>query len=140
MKLSRRDLAILLPAIGAAQAAPQNGLLPSKAYHSSQLPYEGDAKKKGRAFFRGSNHSGFNIEMHETVLGAGVQTHAPHKHEHEEIIIVVEGSAERYLEGEREPVEAGSVIYCGSNQMHTIRNIGTTPCRYYVIELRGKDA
>jgi len=139
MTLSRRDLALLFPALGAAQQA-QNELLPSKIYHSAQLPYKGDAKKKGRAFFRGANHSGFQFEMHETVLGPGTQTHAPHKHEHEEIIILVEGSVERHLDGATEPVEAGSVIYFGSNQMHSVRNIGTAPCRYYVIELRGKES
>jgi quercetin dioxygenase-like cupin family protein len=143
MKLSRRDLALLFPALGAAQSVPQqaqNGLLPSKIYHSAQLPYKGDQKKKGRAFFRGVNHSGFQFEMHETVLGPGTETHAPHKHEHEEIIILVEGSVERHLDGATEPVEAGSVIYFGSNQMHSVRNIGTSPCRYYVIELRGKES
>jgi mannose-6-phosphate isomerase-like protein (cupin superfamily) len=37
-------------------------------------------------------------------------------------------------------VEAGSVIYFGSNQMHSIRNAGSAPCRYYVVELRGDEA
>ena len=114
--------------------------MPSKVLHSGQLPYSGDAKKKGRQFFRGANHSGFDIEMHETVLGPGVETHPAHKHEHEEIVIVMEGSVESFLEGKTEVAEAGSVIVNGSNLMHTVKNAGTTPCRYYVIELRGKPA
>jgi quercetin dioxygenase-like cupin family protein len=87
--------------------------------------------------FHGPNHSGFNFEMHETILGAGTRTHAPHKHEHEEIIVVFAGTVETYLEGRTEIAETGSVIYFASNQMHSARNAGTVPCRYYVIELRG---
>lgn len=143
MNFSRRDLTVLLPALVAANAAAQQKqapALPAKVYHSGQIPYEGDNKKKGRRFFYGSNHSGFNFEMHETILGGGTQTHAPHKHVHEEIILVVEGTVESYIDGMTENAEAGSVIYYGSNQMHSARNAGTTQCRYYVIELRGGEA
>ncbi|MBZ5620272.1 MAG: cupin domain-containing protein [Acidobacteriia bacterium] len=140
MKLSRRDLGVLLPALAAVRAAAQQKAapaLPSKIYHNDQIRYEGDETKKGRRFFYGVNRSGFNVEMHETVLGPGTETHAPHKHEHEEIVLVVGGTGETYLEGRTETAEAGSVIYFGSNQMHSVRNAGTTPLRYYVMELRG---
>ena len=36
-------------------------------------------------------------------------------------------------------VEPGSVIFFGSNQMHSARNVGKVPCRYYVVELRGDE-
>ena len=141
MTFSRRDFGVLLPVLaGVAKGQPPARVMPSKVLNSAQLPYSGDARKKGRQFFRGANHSGFDIEMHETVLGPGVETHPPHKHEHEEIIIVLEGSVESFLEGKTEVAEAGSVIVNGSNLMHTVKNAGTTPCRYYVIELRGKPA
>jgi quercetin dioxygenase-like cupin family protein len=55
-------------------------------------------------------------------------------------VIVVEGTAETFVEGKTEVAETGSVIYFGSNQMHSVRNVGTTPCRYYVLELRGSEA
>ena len=137
MSLSRRDLSLLLPVIAAAQQNQGGALLASKVYRDRQIPYEGDSKKKGRRFFYGANRSGFQVEMHETILGADVQTHVPHRHEHEEIVIVFEGTVETWLEGKTAFAEAGSVIYFGSNQMHSARNAGTTPCRYYVIELRG---
>jgi mannose-6-phosphate isomerase-like protein (cupin superfamily) len=143
MEFSRRDLAFLIPALATAGAVAQQrqaSPLPSKAYHNDRIPYEGDAKKKGRQFFTGRTHGGFTLEAHETILGPAVETHAPHKHLHEEIVIVVEGTVEWYLEGRTEMVEAGSVIYFGSNQMHSIRNAGSAPCRYYVVELRGDQA
>ena len=141
MSFSRRDLGLLLPALAAISAqSQQRPTLASRIYHSGQLPYQGDAKKKGRRFFYGKNHSGFSLEMHETILGPGTETHAPHKHEHEEIVIVMEGTVESFLDGVTEVAEPGSVFYYGSNQMHSARNAGTVPCRYLVLELRGNEA
>jgi len=126
-RVSRRDLSWLLPVL-ASQAAAQEkpaGALPSKFYHHDRINYQGDQNKKARRFFFGANRSAFNLEMHETILGPGTQTHAPHKHVHEEIIIVVEGTVEAYLEGQTEKCEAGSVIYFASNQMHSASNAGS---------------
>lgn len=133
----------MLSALAARSAAGQqrqDRTLSSKVYHHNQIPYQGNQQKKGRRFFYGPEHSGFNLEMHETILGAGTETHSPHKHVHEEIVIVIEGTVEAYMEGQTETAEAGSVIFFGSNQMHSARNSGTTPSRYCVIELRGKEA
>ncbi len=146
MTLSRRDIGRLLPALVAAgTAAPALAQAPARArldtrnYHHDRVAYAGDDQKKGRRFFMGETHGGFNVETHETILGVGVETHAPHRHVHEEIIIVVEGTVETYVEGRTETVEAGSVIFYGSNQMHSARNVGTVPARYYVVELRGEE-
>lgn len=140
MNLSRRDLSLAFA--GAMTASGQqrsSTTLPSKMYHHEKIAYTGNDTKKGRRFSFGPNHAGFNIEMHETILAPGTQTHAPHKHQHEEVIIVLEGMVEAYLEGETEVMEPGSVIYFGSNQMHSARNAGKTPSRYYVVELRGSE-
>ena len=132
---------MLLPALAATQAAAgqPGSTLPGRVYQSAQIAYTGDEKKKGRRFFQGAEHSGFNLEMHETVLGPNTETHPPHTHEHEEIIILVEGTVEVSVDGRTETVETGSVIYYEPNRPHSLRNVGTTPCRYYVVELRGKN-
>lgn len=139
MSISRRDLTFLVPALAMTQPR-QTRTLTSNVYHHDKLPYSGDQTKKGRRFFYGANHSGFNLEMHETILGPGKETHPPHKHLHEEIVIVVEGAVEVYLDGKTEVAETGSVIFQGSNQMHSLRNVGAAPCRYYIIEVRGNEA
>lgn len=144
---SRRELGVMLPVLAAAAAvgeshAQQAGAsraLGSRNYHHAHVPYTGNDQKKGRRFFMGETHGGFTVETHETILGAGVETHEPHRHAHEEIIIVVEGRVETYVDGRTEVVEAGSVIFYGSNQMHSARNVGSIPARYYVIELRGDE-
>ncbi len=147
MPLSRRDLAMLLPALAAAQSSPAPAL-PSKVYHPGAYatdPNVGDSTmgtptKKGRALMRGAEHSGFGLEVHETVLGPGTATHAPHKHVHDEMMFIIEGTAEALIEGKAERAESGSLVFYASNQMHNLRNTGTTPCRYLVVELRGKPA
>lgn len=140
MNLSRRQLAALLPANrrraanGGPDAAAVEGL-PERPD-----PVQGRSNEKGRRFFYGHNRSGFNLEMHETILGPGIESHPPHKHVHEEIMIVLEGTAEATIEGKSETAEAGSVIYFASNETHNALNVVTTPCRYYVLELRGDAA
>jgi quercetin dioxygenase-like cupin family protein len=130
-----------LPAPGAAAPAqPPLAMLPGKVYHSAQIPYKGDDTKKARRFFYGTEQSGYALEMHETVLGPGVETHPPHVHPHQEIIIVLEGTVEVSMDGKVQTVEAGSVIFYDPNKPHNLRNAGTTPCRYYVVELRGRNA
>ena len=138
MPISRRHLGLLLPALAAAQQTRTK--LPSKVYHHGAIPYTGDATKKARRFFYGVNRGDFNLEMHETILGPGVQTHPPHQHIHEEIMVVVEGTVEIFIDGKTEVAEAGSVVYYASNQMHNATNVGKVPSRYYIIELRGPEA
>ena len=141
MQISRRDLSVLLTAVAArATAQTKPAAMPTKIFHSDQIAYEGDDKKKGRRFFAGATHTGFHLEVHETILGPGTPTHAPHKHEHEEIIFLASGTLEAFMDGKTERVEAGSTLYFGSNGMHNVRNIGTTPARYFVVELRGAEA
>jgi quercetin dioxygenase-like cupin family protein len=144
-------MVVLLSALAATQATeatagqqaaqgPQKEPLPAKIYHSAAVPYSGNDTKKARRFFYGPEQSGYNLEMHETVLGPGVETHAAHTHPHQEIIILVEGTVQVFMDGRTETVEAGSVIFYEPNRPHNLRNAGTTPCRYYVVELRGRSA
>lgn len=139
MDFSRRHLAALLPALAAAQTG-QRPKLASKVYHSSRIPYKGDEKRKGRQFFLGAERTGYSLELHETILGPGEDNGAPHKQPDEVVMIIVEGAVEALVGEVKETAEAGSVIFVGSKQMHGLRNPGKTPCRYYVIELRGSEA
>jgi quercetin dioxygenase-like cupin family protein len=141
MDLSRRELHFLLPLLAAqGQAQDHPVSLDSKIYHPDQsTDLHGQPKKGGRIFF-GTEHSGFALEMHQTVLGPGVASHPAHKHVHEEIMVVLDGTLETYVEGKTETAEKGAIIYYGSNQLHRVRNAGQVPARYYVLELRGHSA
>ena len=73
------------------------------------------------------------LEVHATTLVPGDASHPPHKHPNEELIIVKEGTLSALANGEWKKVDAGSVIFFGSDQLHGVRNTGNAPATYYVI-------
>jgi XRE family transcriptional regulator, regulator of sulfur utilization len=73
------------------------------------------------------------LEIHITTLKPGEQSHPPHKHANEEILIVKEGDVEALVNGELKRGGPGSLIFQASNQLHNIKNVGTTPATYHVI-------
>ncbi len=55
--------------------------------------------------------------------------------DHEELIVVLEGTGALLLNEDRElPLEVGKVAYCPPNTQHDVKNTGTTVLRYiYVV-------
>lgn len=74
------------------------------------------------------------LEMHITTLNAGQVSHAPHRHPQEELLIVKEGIVETLQNGKASRLGPGSIIFHSSNDLHNIRNAGTTPATYHVIQ------
>src|SRR5215471_21603334 len=87
MKLTRRRLAVLLPAIAPAVVRAQQASkrLPSKAIKFEDMPVKISGQNKSRAILDGETHSGFPVEVHETELPAGGSPHPPHQHISEEM-------------------------------------------------------
>jgi XRE family transcriptional regulator, regulator of sulfur utilization len=76
------------------------------------------------------------LEMHITTLNAGQVSHPPHQHPEEELLIVKEGTVETLQNGKASRLGPGSIIFHSSNDLHNIRNVGTTPATYHVIQWR----
>lgn len=134
--MNRRHLTTLLAAATAARA--QQPALPSKTYKYADLPVRPSANgNKSRPVLDGRTHTGFRVEMHETELGPGLAPHPPHKHVHEEMVIVNEGTIEVTIGGQVSQLGPGSVAYVESNVEHGWRNIGEGRARYYILTLRG---
>ncbi len=136
MNYSRRDLGLLLPALAAASGQAQSKVLPSKVYKYEDLPVRGSS----RAVLNGETHSGFPIELHITELAPGQAPHPPHKHIHEEVLMLRSGMLDATILGETTRVTAGSVLYLASNDLHGWRNPGPDPAQYFVISLGGDKA
>jgi quercetin dioxygenase-like cupin family protein len=131
--MTRRDLTLLsagLMAVAKAQK-PALPVLPSKAYKFDDLVLKGTS----RAVFDGVTHTGYHVDLHETELAPGAAPHAPHRHEHEEMIMLREGTLEVMIEGNVSTVGPGSVVYAASNELHGWKNVGTTKAQYFVIAL-----
>jgi quercetin dioxygenase-like cupin family protein len=135
MELSRRDLAILLPALAAAQDKKPAPTLESRVFEYEDLPVKANGQNKGRAVLNGVTHGGFPVELHMTELGPGQAPHAAHQHSHEEIVMLRRGSLDVTIEGKTTRMTAGSVTSVASGQMHGWRNPGSEPAEYFVIAL-----
>lgn len=138
MKYSRRDLSTLLPilASGCAVALAQpKSALPSKAFKYEDLPVSINGQNKGRAVLNGDTHSSFPIEVHLTELGPGQMPHPPHKHEHEEMLLLQSGTVEVTINGKTTSLTPGSVAYVASNDEHGWRNPGPGSAQYFVVAL-----
>jgi quercetin dioxygenase-like cupin family protein len=131
MNASRREAWGWLAAFFAATAAAADEVLPSKVYRFQDLP----ARGQSRPVLRGRTHTGFPIEIHETELPPGVMPHPPHRHPHEEVFFIREGTVEVTIDGTGSRLGPGSVAYIASNARHGIRNVGATEAQYFVLAL-----
>jgi quercetin dioxygenase-like cupin family protein len=86
-----------------------------------------------RQFFRAPTATLDELELHVTTLNPGVASHAPHQHPNEELVIIREGTVEVLVNGKTLRAGPGSVVFNASNQLHALRNVGTTPATYHVI-------
>jgi quercetin dioxygenase-like cupin family protein len=138
---SRRDLGLILPALAAANASAQEKTtLPSKAFKYEDLPVKINGQNKARAVLNGLTHSGFPIELHMTELAAGQAPHPPHKHVHEEMLMLQQGTLDVTIQGKTMQITAGSIVYMASNDEHGWRNPGSLTAQYFVIALGRDDA
>ena len=73
------------------------------------------------------------LEMHISTLNPGLESHPPHRHVNEELIILRDGECETLSDGKWVKVTPGTVVFNASNSLHGFRNVGTTPATYHVI-------
>jgi len=131
MKISRRNLALLMPALAAhAQTSKPS---PSHTFKFEDLPAKPNGDNVGRQVLDAHTHTGYHFDIHETELGLGMAPHPPHHHEHEEMVMVHQGIIEVTLGGKSTHLGPGSVAYVASNEEHGWKNIGTTRASYFVL-------
>ena len=136
MSLTRRDLNLLLPALAASAAMAQDKkMLPSAAFKYEDLPVKVNGENRQRAVLNGTTHKGSAVEIHLTELGPGRAPHPPHKHLHEEMVLVRTGELDVTIAGTTPHLTPGSMAYvarttCGgtSNNGSPNRPAGR-PCR-----------
>jgi quercetin dioxygenase-like cupin family protein len=76
-----------------------------------------------------------NLECHVTTVNPGEAPHAPHRHPDEELIIIKEGTVEVMINGVTRQAGPGAVVFFAANDVHGLRNGGTTPATYYVLRI-----
>jgi quercetin dioxygenase-like cupin family protein len=73
------------------------------------------------------------LEIHISTLNPGKSPHAPHQHQHEELLIVKDGTLETFQSGATRRVGPGGIIFQASNELHNVTNVGQSPATYFVI-------
>jgi quercetin dioxygenase-like cupin family protein len=79
------------------------------------------------------------LEIHQTSLLPGGSPHPPHRHAHEELMLVERGTLEVTQEGAVRRAGPGSLIFQASNELHGLKNIGTDTATYWVIAIYPHD-
>ncbi len=139
MKCSRRDLSVLLPALlgaGKADAADEDKLLPTMTVNRDEGAVTKFNASLQRRYFRGLTHEKVPVQLHETELPPGEGPHPPHKHAHEEMILIREGTMEVFIEGRpNKKITPGGWVYVAANELHGWHNAGNTRARYFVLAI-----
>lgn len=54
--------------------------------------------------------------------------------------MIREGTLDCLYGGQAHRLTAGGVAYIASNELHGLKNVGTTPANYFVVEIGTKEA
>ena len=118
----------------ATQTATKEGLLMKSALFTwESVPETPTEQGARRTVFAAPTATLDELEYHTTTLKPGGSPHPPHTHKNEELIIVKAGAVEAYVNGEWKPAPTGSLIFFASMVPHTVRNTGTVPATYHVV-------
>jgi quercetin dioxygenase-like cupin family protein len=141
VKYTRRDLPILASALlaGGTARAAKGDRLKTAILNREDVAATKSNQASQRKYFDGVNHDGIPVESHESELPPGEAPHPPHKHLHEEMIVMIEGTMEIFVEGTgTKKINAGGLAYVNSNELHGWKNVGDTRARYLIIAI-GRD-
>jgi mannose-6-phosphate isomerase-like protein (cupin superfamily) len=116
-----------LPVLSVARVYRVEGIAPRV------LPNGGES----RDVLKGVLPTGEALAMHETVQPVGAKPNAPHRIDHSEVITVIEGTVAFEHDGKSEIVGPGGVIFVAVGTLHTVRNVGTVPAKYAVLQIGG---
>ena len=138
--ITRRDLIVALVAVastaGGFAVADQLPLISSAVFDWNTVADKPTGVGSVRSFFTVRTPTLERLEVHVTTLNPGQSPHPPHRHPNEEMIILRQGTVEALINGEWKRVGPGSVIFFASNQLHGLRNVGTEPAVYHVINFK----
>ena len=136
--ITRRDIVVdLIAASGTfavvAAQQPTAAILKSQVFDWTAMTAKDNAYGSVRSLVRAPTVTLNELEMHVTTLNPGQTSHAPHQHPNEELIILREGTLETLSLGQWKRIGPGSIIFNASNDLHGVKNVGTVPAVYHVV-------
>ena len=128
-------LLALLPALRAADAPVPAAPMPSGVIHWDKIQLQPSPTGARVTVFDAPTATLDKFHCHVSKLNPGQNTGAPHRHPQEELVILKEGTLEVNINGHVETAEAGSMIFYSANELENMRNPGTVPALYYVLQV-----
>jgi mannose-6-phosphate isomerase-like protein (cupin superfamily) len=134
MNATRRSVLQAISVLAASSAFAADGLtLTSFIKPFDQLPVKQNGQNESRPILDGLTHSGDHLEVHETTLAPGSEPHPPHRHEHEELFLMMKGSLAVTIAGKTAVIGPGGAAFVHSNELHGVHNPGTENAQYFVV-------
>lgn len=134
MDTTRRSLLQTIPLLAACPAfAFDSAVIPSFVKPYGDLPVKQNGSNESRAILDGTLHTGEHLEVHETILAPGSEPHPPHRHQHEELFLLMKGNVAVTIEGNTTVIGPGSAAFIHANELHGVHNPGPEKAQYFVV-------
>ncbi len=139
--MTRRDLGVGIVAVACTLAATtwarsqeKPAIMGSSAFDWTKLEAKPNKTGEVRKVFQAPTATLDELECHITTLNPGESPHPAHKHPDEEVLFLKEGTLDATLNGKTTRIGPGSVLFQAANQMHSVKNVGTTPATYFILK------
>jgi len=129
----------LIPACRRARANPRL----RSAGHALPVPLPPDEAAGWKSYgqFRGWTRNGITLGCHVSVLTRGHCPHPPHRHDDEEILLLLAGEADLKLPewtgaggDHRLRLAPGEFVFYPGGFPHTLESVGATPANYLMLK------
>jgi (S)-ureidoglycine aminohydrolase len=104
----------------------------------NELAVKKTAKGESRQVFDRPSSMFPRFEVHATTQNAGEESHPPHTHRAEEIMLLMKGSVSMNIDSVIHKAVVGDVILIRPNVPHNLKNTGGEQCWYYAIKWFGE--
>lgn len=91
-------------------------------------------KGESRAIFNRPTSMFAGLEMHATALNSGMESHPPHTHRSEEIMLLMKGDVTAHIGEKDYNTGTGDIMLLTPNIIHNVKNTGPEQCWYFAIK------
>ena len=135
-RMDRRSVLQALSLLTASTAAFADApTLTSFIKPYDDLVMKPSGQNEPRPILDGITHSQDHFEVHETTLAPGGEPHPPHRHEHEELFLMMKGSLAVTIAGKTATIGPGGAAFVHTNELHGVHNPGSDHAQYFVVAI-----